>query len=328
MIPHYIYDLLLENDYVVVPGLGGFVCQDQSATIDRQRKEIIPPSRTIAFNRMLQQNDGLLIQHIVMKEQLSHKYAEETVREFVAKCNEQLYQLGSVQFPKIGRLYMDELKSIQFSPASEPLPLDSSFGLTSFSIQPIRRIDEVVELGNEESVVDNVVKIKSQKRWPYWVAASFAGIFMLGSTWLNLGQPSMDNLMTAGVFTGKSINTSNPTHSIDLNNEQIQSEYLFTHQVMKKSLLSEEEVIYTQKDEVASSSSSNVYAIVVGAFKGPITAGKYKVQLEEKGYNVEVLEPSASNKLIKIVIHYPAESEEIALADIRTSVEENAWLLN
>ena len=142
MITQYIYDLLLDNDYVVVPGLGGFVCQYQSSILDRQRAQIQAPARTIAFNKALQQNDGLLVQHIVLNDQLNYKDSEEKVRQYVAKCNQQLQQIGSIQFPKIGRLYMDDLKNIQFTPTFELLPFDDTFGFSNINIQAISRSDE------------------------------------------------------------------------------------------------------------------------------------------------------------------------------------------
>ncbi|MCO5233865.1 MAG: hypothetical protein M9888_09040 [Chitinophagales bacterium] len=329
MIPQYIYDLLLENDYVVVPGLGGFVCQNQSAIIDRQRAEIMPPSRTIAFNRMLQQNDGLLVQYIVMKNQLTHKYAEETVREFVAKCNEQLHQMGSVQFPRIGRLYIDELKNIQFSPAYEPFPLDDSFGLGSISVIPIRRYESVESEEDVLVATDNIVELKPQRRWPYWVAATFAGLFILGSTWLNLGQPSINNMMTAGVFSGKMITTSNQQNQIEFDNQGIQADYLSSHQLQKPAQL-EDLAIQSEnlQNENISLANANVFSVVVGAFKKATTAEKFKTTLESKGYQVEIIAPSGNNKLIKVVIHYVADNEDIALADIRNSVDKNAWLFN
>ena len=201
MITQYIYDLLLDNDYVVVPGLGGFVCQYQSSILDRQRAHIQPPARTIAFNKALQQNDGLLVQHLVLRDQLNYKDAEDKVRQYVAQCNQQLHQIGSIQFPKIGRLYMDELKNIQFTPTYELLPFDDTFGFNPVHIQAISREEE-----EETDIVEinptPVITIQRQKRWPYWMAASFAGLLLMGSVWMNLGQPTFQNVLTAGVFSG------------------------------------------------------------------------------------------------------------------------------
>lgn len=330
MISQYIYDLLLDNDYVAVPGLGGFVCQHQSALIDRQRAWISPPARTIAFNKALNQNDGLLVQHVVLKDLVTYKDAEDKVREFVTQCNQQLHQIGSIQFPKIGRLYMDELKNIQFTPSNESLPLDDSFGLASVTFVPVSRMateaSEVVALEKEGATVIPVYR--TQKRWPYWAAASFAGIFLMSTVWTNLGgQSALDNVMTAGMFSGHQIDISKHQHPVVTDNQSIQAEYLSEAAWIKVQKAAEVAASVTDITENPVSSGSGAFPIVVGAFKGPVTAEKYMNRLKEKGYNAELMITSP-NTFIKVVINYTAENEEAALAHIRSEVEKDAWLLN
>ena len=54
--------LLLENDCVIVPGLGGFIAHKRQAAYSIQKGEFMPPLRTIGFNPQLIMNDGLLVQ--------------------------------------------------------------------------------------------------------------------------------------------------------------------------------------------------------------------------------------------------------------------------
>lgn len=327
MISQYIYDLLLDNDYVAVPGLGGFVCQYQSAAIDRQQSLISPPARTIAFNKALHQNDGLLVQHVVLKDLVSYKDAEDKVRDYVTQCNQQLNHIGSIQFPKIGRLYMDELKNIQFTPSYESLPLEDSFGLKNIVFIPIsRRVADV----SDENLQDNQAMIvevpRAQKRWPYWIAASFASVFLVGSLWMNVGQATFNNVLTAGFFTGNTVKISTQQNSMEMDNQQIKSELLsnipFAKKVQPIPETIEEETAHAPLEEAV-----QIYPIVVGAFKGPVTAEKYKTRLVEQGYDVETLVTSP-NTFIKVVIRYSAASEEEALVAIRANVEKDAWVLN
>lgn len=331
MISQYIYDLLLDNDYVAVPGLGGFVCQYQSALIDRQRSWISPPARTIAFNKALNQNDGLLVQHIVLKDLVSYKDAEDKVRDFVAQCNQQLHQIGSIQFPKIGRLYTDELKNIQFTPSYESLPLDDSFGLSSVTFVPVSRIaGEISEvMATEEEDAAPVIPVyRKQRRWPYRVAASFAGIFLLGTLWTNLGgQSGLDNVMTAGMFSGHEVSISARQHSVTTDNQSIRSEYLSETARLQAEKAVAAEMIPVEEAADVQPVGEGIFPIVVGAFKGPVTAEKYMNRLKEKGYNAELMITSP-NTFIKVVINYTAENEEVALAHIRSEVEKDAWLLN
>ena len=54
--------LLLENDCVIVPGLGGFIAHYRSCVYNEDTGEFCPPARTIGFNPQLVMNDGLLVQ--------------------------------------------------------------------------------------------------------------------------------------------------------------------------------------------------------------------------------------------------------------------------
>ena len=54
--------LLLENDCVIVPGLGGFIAHYWCSKYNKETREFCPPDRSIGFNRKLVMNDGMLVQ--------------------------------------------------------------------------------------------------------------------------------------------------------------------------------------------------------------------------------------------------------------------------
>ena len=49
-----------DHDCVMLPGLGGFVCNPRSAWYDEAQQQIVPPSRDVLFNPRLTTNDGLV----------------------------------------------------------------------------------------------------------------------------------------------------------------------------------------------------------------------------------------------------------------------------
>mgnify|MGYP006299101073 CR=1 FL=1 len=71
----YISDLLFLHNCVIVPELGGFVAEFRSAVIDDQREMIYPPSKSLAFNNALRRNDGLLVNYIAHKRELTYEAA-------------------------------------------------------------------------------------------------------------------------------------------------------------------------------------------------------------------------------------------------------------
>lgn len=318
MLHEHIYQLLLDNDCVVVPGLGGFLCQYKSAQIDLKKGIILPPARTIGFNKALQQNDGLLVQSIVVTNSVSHKQAEENVRTFVNDIIQKLHQHGSVQMPKIGRLYMDDLKFIQFTP-SDSLPMEETFGLNALNIQAVPRlkpVKELVESDNSEVEIPaeegtKIISIhRPQRGWPYWIAASVAGFFLAGTIYLNSTYTDLSAGLKAGLNPKallENVSTVAPISVLD---------------AAKPVEVAEE----TEAQIIDNFETDSKYSVVVGAFKGSTRAYKYVEELTAKGYETELM-GTPGEGFLKVIIHQPAVDSITALRTIRADVEPDAWLL-
>lgn len=319
----YIHQLLNDHDCVVVPGLGGFLCKYKSAEVKWNELSIVPPGRMIAFNKALQQSDGLLIQSIAIQEHISYKKAEERVQDFVNHCLLQLQQQGSYMLPGIGRLYTDELKHIQFTPSLETLLLDDSFGLSSVAAIPIKR------LGTAEEVPGSIHKdiehpITEQKRkaaWPYWLAASFAGLFLAGTLWINGIQSNVSENIMAG-FNPASIlrkelsvssNIIEPNKSIQSSTEDVFN----SESIVNQRAISELSVNTT---------TLSTHKIVVGAFRKTATCEKLQLEIAQKGFQSEIHASENSNFLRVVILQQGATPEE-ALAVIKEKVNQAAWIL-
>ena len=55
-----IADLLMQHNCVIVPSFGGFVAGKTSATFDASKGIMVPPRKSLLFNKQLLNNDGLL----------------------------------------------------------------------------------------------------------------------------------------------------------------------------------------------------------------------------------------------------------------------------
>ena len=75
--------LLLENDCVIVPELGGFVAHYVSAKYDERDGLFLPPMRTIGFNPQLTINDSLLAQSYAKVYRISMTEAAERIEKTV-----------------------------------------------------------------------------------------------------------------------------------------------------------------------------------------------------------------------------------------------------
>ena len=130
----YIAELLHEYDCVVVPQLGGFVCNYRPARIDLKQGLAHPPGKDIRFNRNLTKNDGLLVSAYAEGEGWSFAEADEKLKREVEEYWQALNQGKKLDFKKIGLLYFDEEKNLRFEPKTEISFLKNAHGFESFAL--------------------------------------------------------------------------------------------------------------------------------------------------------------------------------------------------
>lgn len=127
--------LILENDCVVIPQLGGFISHYMPATYIASEKLYLPPYRTLVFNTGITVNDGLLIQSYMARHHVSYAAASQLVERDVAALRDELSARGSVTFDELGTL-MQQADHLQFSPVEGGCPTPSLYGLDGLSVEP------------------------------------------------------------------------------------------------------------------------------------------------------------------------------------------------
>jgi len=171
-IEKHIAQLLRNYDCVIIPGLGGFVANYSPSQFNRAKGLLSPPSKAIIFNRNLINNDGLLMNHLSVNENLSYGEASNYVNEFVSICKNQLSLGKRIEFDELGILYEDNERNLQFRPDFSVNFLTESFGLFPVvakelihSVQEIEKkeIAPVIKLSEEKATYVNVVEVKEEK---------------------------------------------------------------------------------------------------------------------------------------------------------------------
>lgn len=123
-----IENLLIEHDCVVVPGLGGFIHQQQEAYYDANSALFYPSGKQLAFNARLHYNDGLLCQAYQMELGLSFDVANQRIRQAVSELKEYLAQYRHLSVGRLGQL-IQQADSLVFEPALRNDLCALSFGL-------------------------------------------------------------------------------------------------------------------------------------------------------------------------------------------------------
>jgi len=136
-------DLLHHYDCVIVPELGGFVTDYRSARIDTELHIIHPPSKDLRFNAQLKKSDGLLANALSQAKSISHEEANARIKAEVDAFFSALDEGKTVRFEKVGILYLDSYKTLQFRVDDSLNYLLDSFRLKKVYAEPVYEIAEV-----------------------------------------------------------------------------------------------------------------------------------------------------------------------------------------
>lgn len=145
----HIRDLLFDHDCVIVMGLGGFIAHYHPASINESLRFITPPSKRIAFNTALRNNDGLLAHHITYKDKLTYAQACAAVTEYANLIKSELDRGGKHKIDKVGVLFNDQNGNTQFLPDTSTNFLPDSFGLPVVQAVPLAGVTEVAMTGTD-----------------------------------------------------------------------------------------------------------------------------------------------------------------------------------
>lgn len=132
--------LLLENDCVIVPGLGGFVAHYTPAMRVAEENVFLPPTRIIGFNPQLKMNDGLLVQSYMAVYDTDFSDATRIVEKEVAHIFTGLHEEGKVDLPNIGELRYSIHGIYDFVPYDHKITTPYLYGLDSFEMQELAEL--------------------------------------------------------------------------------------------------------------------------------------------------------------------------------------------
>ena len=132
--------LLLEDDCVIVPGLGGFVAHYTPAMRVAEENVFLPPTRIIGFNPQLKMNDGLLVQSYMAVYDTDFSDATRIVEKEVAHIFTALHEEGKVDLPNIGELRYSIHGIYDFVPYDHKITTPYLYGLDSFEMQELAEL--------------------------------------------------------------------------------------------------------------------------------------------------------------------------------------------
>ncbi|MEJ6800080.1 MAG: SPOR domain-containing protein [Crocinitomicaceae bacterium] len=160
-IDQLIGDLLLKHNCVIIPSFGGFVAKPVSAQIDYQKGTMLPPGKSLLFNRQLINNDGLLVNELSQANNISFDQASEEVNDKISSWNNTLKNGGRIEIDRVGNLFFDEERNMCFEQDRFFNLLLESFGLGKVHFL-VEEDVQIVERKIETTLVYEASKAKEE----------------------------------------------------------------------------------------------------------------------------------------------------------------------
>ena len=194
-IEEVVFELLHTNECVVVPSFGGFIAKQRGARIDYEQGVAYPPSKEVAFNLQLKENDGLLINTYGLVNQMDYNESTRTIDQIVNNWNTTIGSGNTLKLPKIGSFWKDAEGNIQFEQ-------DRSFNLllSAYGLEVVR----FVSVATQHQVANDTLNEKKEKSsfWKYAAAAVVAIPIAFYSIWIPVKTPVLES----GMFSYQDFN--------------------------------------------------------------------------------------------------------------------------
>lgn len=302
--------LLLNSEYVVVPGLGGFIVSDEEAEINTVSGRILAPRTVLSFNQALTHNDGLLIQLYAQSQSVSFSEAESLIQSDVTLLKANLASFKQVRLGNWGMFELSEEKNIVFTPNFEFSFLRPSlFGLQDIQIRELSQLQTEQNYVSERSSRALLWKIVK------YSATSAAAALLIFAISVPIADKNRNSEQYASFFPEK-IGLANKSMNIP----------------SQKSAISENSIWMDVKpkptQDTLSSEEKNSYFIIVGTFKTGAVAQKELWNFKQKGFDsAGIIESS----VVKRVYVAGFETEEDAYTYLKKFAQENkknsdAWV--
>lgn len=153
-------ELILDNDKVVLPGLGSFVAEVVPSTFSDKGYTINPPYRKLYFRS--KPDEGMaLVDFYAASNNIDSEIAERVIRDFVMELKDVLFARKTVVFPGLGRLRATKENHVFFV-ADEDLDIYPE----GLALEPVSLKTHVETHEQVQTVMEELKSIVEEKVLP------------------------------------------------------------------------------------------------------------------------------------------------------------------
>lgn len=353
--------LLLSNDCVIVPELGGFMAHHVDARYDADDRMFVPPLRTLGFNPQLKMNDSLLVQSYIEAYDISYPEALRRIESEVDELRAHLETEGEYELNDIGVLRLNREGNMEFEPCEAGILTPELYGLGTVAIDPLAVAEPKaasVKMATEETEAkasalpeEGTITIKmSWLRNAVAVAAALIAFLMIGtpvsnsnkmsgkqqSAFINMSPHRRPAAVSADVMAKPSVEEEAFEQVMPIENSVVDSnepEPVVTEvsSAMRPLEKTPADSKSEPKPDVEKAQTTPAFALVLASQVSKRGAESFVRQLHGMGYGNARMVVSGSKKVRRVVYgSFKTEAEALgALGQLRgkSSLFRDSWVM-
>ena len=326
----YIKELLYQQECVTLPGFGSFLTQTHPIKVNRYTGEFTPPSRSISFNRLIQENDGLLASYVAKREGVSYPDALAMIEKELQHWNKRLDRETMI-LPGIGEFSFNAENKLRFLPHGKINFDANALGLSAFQRTPEKAqiraaaiVPPTPSPKSNPSMQDNKEPLaftpesQEEKKSPAlrYAIIGVVAVALLGATYYFGNQYLESERLKSTELAQKRIAKNVQEASFDLG-------------AIASLELSVPAVIETTEDTGSVAvESGQFYSIIAGSFRDQANAERKLEELKSQGFEAAFAEASPDGLIRVAYGRFESKREAYRLLSfIKYSLEEEAWYL-
>jgi hypothetical protein len=307
----YISELLFEHDCVIIPAFGGFVARAASANFAKTGNILLPPSKSIVFNKNLSNNDGLLAGYIMQKENASYQQATSILENFVNHCKQQLETQKRFELSGLGVLYKSAENTILFEQDIKVNHNTFAFGLPAVTAIKLVKEEKIVAVKPNLQYREVALPTTKTAKKPIRriaVAASMA-VCVIALMFLVTKQNPLNNVMaTFSPFKGNAKPLTETKIVKPVAKVEKKEIVVVSPPVVTPDTVSVDKTAVIKSTETIGEWYKQPYQIVVGCFAVKQNAYKLINQLEQQNLQASIAGQNAKNLYVVSVAGYADET--------------------
>ncbi len=312
----YIRELLLNHECFILPDFGGFETTYTPAEYDSESKQILPPSKKIAFKPEYKVGGEVLEKHLCKKLDIDSAESLSLIKKYILDLKSKLRNQEQVLIDGVGIFYPDYAGKPNFEAFKNENYLVDSFGLDPFTINPpqIKKTDENKKIQLKEIAVRNTT-LSFVIIGVTLISLLLAATIILSAKFdiylFNIGDKSPSG--SEKIIIGGSRNREGSSIAIE--------EHIENYTSVKNALS-----IGSTQPKATPTDSTEEYLLVVGSYKNLKNANELKSVLSDEGYNTDIVE---SGDFYRVCIgQFTDKSQALKeLNRIRRQINYSVWIL-